>query len=178
MTPPSPSYQSTHQPVLIEEKDQLLLVCSLGPFSIGPHPGAFGHGSVPWHRSLGECVPCWMLSNGSEWSLMSLKTQRSVWRCSPGKITICAPEDWHTHTHTHTHTHSEHSTGFLQPQRTIVLEVNRAGTWSVTVPLWRCVFVDWCRLLCVYVRCCFVLCLSSLVMQVFHMTPLPSNVFK
>lgn len=89
---------------------------SLGPFSIGPHPGAFGHGSVPWHRSLGECTPCWMLSNGAEWSLMSLKMQRSVWCCSPGKITICAPEDWtqafmyrhariralHAHTNTHT----------------------------------------------------------------------------
>lgn len=91
---------------------QLLLVCSLSPFSIGPHPGAFGHGTVPWHWSLGECTPCWMLSNGSEWSLMSLKMQCSVWCCSPGKMTICAPEDRrqaYVYTYLpHTHTHGQH----------------------------------------------------------------------
>lgn len=125
-------------------------MCSLGSFSIGPHPEAFGHGSVPWHRSLGECTPCWMLSNRSEWSLMSLKMQCSVWRCSPGKIAICAREDRtqaymnkHTRACTYTNARNTHATGFLQLQHTIVLLVKRSGTWSVTLPLGSCVSEDW-----------------------------------
>lgn len=109
VTPSSPHLPShLHSNQCSLKNHQLLLVCSLSPFSIGPHPGAFGHGTVPWLWSLGECTPCWMLSNGSEWSLMSLKMQCSVWCCSPGKITICATEDrtqayvYSPHPHTHT----------------------------------------------------------------------------
>lgn len=96
--------------------------------------------------------------------------QCAVWRSSPGKITICATGHtglWieaHMRVHAHTRIHTKpETTEVLQPQHTIVLLVNRAGTWSVTVPLGCvvclktdvCVFVCMCVSVSVYVHVLF-----------------------